>query len=78
MLHQVNRMAGKAARAELRKNEQLSRDAAELMNGLFPADTLQERIIPGVLLLGEHGTGLLDKLMKAASTHCAGHQMFYL
>ena len=78
MLHQVNRLAGKAARAELRKNEQLSRQAAELMNGLFPADSLQERIIPGVLVLGEHGIGLLERLMEAAAMHCTGHQMLYL
>ena len=76
MHHQVNRLAGKAARAELRKNEQLSREAAELMNGLFPADTLQERIIPGVLVLGEHGMGLLEGWWKPPPCHCQGTRCF--
>ena len=78
MHHQVQRLAGKAARAELRKNEQLSREAAELMNGLFPANTLQERIIPGIFLLSAHGMGLLEKLVETAGGHCSGHQMLYL
>jgi hypothetical protein len=78
MQHQIHRLAGKTARAELRKNEQLSREAAELMNGLFPANTLQERLIPGILLLGEHGMGLLERLIEAAGKHCYGHQMLYL
>jgi uncharacterized protein YllA (UPF0747 family) len=78
MHHQVQRLAGKAARAELRKNEQLSREAAELMNGLFPANTLQERIIPGIFLLSAHGMGLLEKLVETAGGHCHGHQMLYL
>ncbi len=78
MHHQVSRLAGKAARAELRKNEQLSREAAELMNGLFPANTLQERIIPGIYLLGANGMGLLEKLIEAAGNHCPWHQMLYL
>jgi bacillithiol biosynthesis cysteine-adding enzyme BshC len=78
MHHQVERLAGKAARAELRKNEQLSREAAELMNGLFPANTLQERIIPGIFLLSAHGMGLLEKLVETAGGHCHGHQMLYL
>jgi len=78
MHHQVERLAGKAARAELRKNQQLSREAAELMNGLFPANTLQERIIPGIFLLGAHGMGLLERLVEAAGNHCPGHQMLYL
>jgi len=78
MRHQVTRLAGKAARAELRKNQQLSREAAELMNGLYPANTLQERIIPGICLLGTHGMGLLERLVEAAGKHCFGHQMLYL
>jgi bacillithiol biosynthesis cysteine-adding enzyme BshC len=78
MHHQVKRLAGKAARAELRKNQQLSHEAAELMNGLFPANTLQERIIPGIFLLSAQGMGLLQKLVETAGHHCPGHQMLYL
>ena len=78
MHHQIERLAGKAARAELRKNQQLSLEAAELMNGLFPANTLQERIIPGIFLLSAHGMGLLQKLVETAGQHCPGHQMLNL
>jgi hypothetical protein len=56
----------------------LSHEAAELINGLFPANTLQERIIPGISLLGAHGMGLLERLVETAANHCPGHQMLYL
>jgi bacillithiol biosynthesis cysteine-adding enzyme BshC len=75
MQYQLQRLAGKAARAELRRHEQLARDAAELMNGLFPNGHLQERIVPGILVLSEHGLELLEKLVELASAHCPGHQL---
>ena len=78
MAYQVQRLAGKAARAELRKNEQLTREAAELMNGLFPAHGLQERTLPGIFLLSQNGLDVLDKLIAAAATHCSGHQLLYV
>ncbi len=76
MQYQLQRLAGRAARAELRKQEQLARDAAELMNGLLPGGHLQERTVPGILALGEHGLGLREKLVELASAHCPGHYVF--
>ncbi|MGA2990136.1 MAG: bacillithiol biosynthesis cysteine-adding enzyme BshC [Candidatus Korobacteraceae bacterium] len=76
MQYQLQRLAGKASRAELRKHEQLARHAAELMNGLFPGGHLQERTAPGILVLGEHGLDLLPKLVDLASAHCPGHYVF--
>ena len=76
MQYQLQRLAGKASRAELRKHEQLARHAAELMNGLFPGGHLQERTVPGILVLSEHGLDLLPKLVDLASAHCPGHYVF--
>src|SRR3954451_1368489 len=41
MKYQLTRLHGRAARAELRRNSQLSRDADELLAGLFPHKMLQ-------------------------------------
>jgi hypothetical protein len=70
----VERLRAKAARAELRRNELLERDAAELIAGLFPEKTLQERELAGVALLAAN-PGLLDRLLEAANRDCGAHQV---
>jgi bacillithiol synthase len=77
MQYQVERLRTKAARAELRRDEQLQRDAAELIAGLYPEKTLQEREIAGIALLASN-PGLLDRLIEAAHSDCGGHQLIYL
>jgi bacillithiol biosynthesis cysteine-adding enzyme BshC len=74
MQYQVERLRTKAARAELRRNELLERDAAELIAGLFPEKTLQERELAGVALLAAN-PGLLDRLLEAANRDCGAHQV---
>lgn len=78
MKYQVDRLRTKAARAELRRDELLERDAAELIAGLYPEKTLQERELAGIALLAAHGPGLVDRLVEAAATECGAHQMIYL
>lgn len=78
MQYQVSRLAGKAARAELRRNEQLDRDAAEILTMLFPLKSLQERTIPGIYMLAANGQSLLDHLREVAATHCPGHHLVYV
>jgi bacillithiol biosynthesis cysteine-adding enzyme BshC len=77
MQHQVERLRTKAARAELRRDQQLESDAAELIAGLYPEKSLQERELAGVALLAAN-PGLLDRLMEIAQADCAAHQVIYL
>jgi bacillithiol synthase len=78
MKYQLTRLHGRAARAELRRNSQLSRDADELLAGLFPHKMLQEREIPGIYYLAREGRGLIDRLIEAAGECCPSHQLLYL
>ncbi|MGE5114008.1 MAG: bacillithiol biosynthesis cysteine-adding enzyme BshC [Acidobacteriaceae bacterium] len=78
MKYQVERLRTKAARAELRRDQQLERDASELIAGLYPGKTLQERELVGISMLAAHGPGLLDRLIEAARTECGAHQVIDL
>jgi len=78
MQYQLNRLAAKAARAELRRNQQLITDSRQILTGLFPEKGLQERTIPGVFFLASHGTELMQTLIAVAATHCAGHHLISL
>jgi bacillithiol biosynthesis cysteine-adding enzyme BshC len=78
MRYQIERLRTKASRGELRRDQQLERDAAELIAGLYPAKTLQERELAGIALLAAHGPGLLDRLVDAASAECGAHQVISL
>ena len=75
MKYQVERLRTRAARAELLRDQQLERDAAELIAGLYPAKTLQERELAGISMLAAHGSDLLDRFIEAARTECGAHQV---
>ena len=75
MHYQLTRLSAKAARAELRRNQQLITDADLIETELFPNRDMQERAIPGVYFLAQHGLGLIDTLSGVASAHCPGHQL---
>jgi bacillithiol biosynthesis cysteine-adding enzyme BshC len=78
MLYQFHRVRAKAARAELRRSEELRRHAAQLVHALYPEDHLQERQVAGVSLLARYGPQLLLTLYDAVQSSCAGHQIVYL
>lgn len=78
MHYQLDRLQGKAARAELLRNEVLDRHASLLSNLLFPHKELQEREIAGVSFLARHGMDLLERLYQAANGSCPDHQVVYL
>jgi hypothetical protein len=78
MHYQLDRLQGKAARAELLRNEVLDRHAGLLNNLLFPHKELQEREIAGVSFLARHGMDLLERLYQTANDSCPDHQMVYL
>lgn len=78
MRYQLDRLQGRAARAELLRSEVLDRHASLLSNSLFPHKNLQEREIAGVSFLARHGMELLERLYEAASSGCPDHQVVWL
>jgi len=78
MLYQLSKIGAKAARAELRRNAALTKDAHRVLTELFPHKELQERVLPGIYFLAQYGPGLIAELKKAASGQCPGHQIIRL
>jgi len=78
MRYQLKRLRERTAAAELRRDEVVSRKAAELSTVLFPNKNLQEREIAGVSFLARHGTDLLQRLHDTLQTSCPGHQIVNL
>ncbi|MGC2209988.1 MAG: bacillithiol biosynthesis cysteine-adding enzyme BshC [Candidatus Korobacteraceae bacterium] len=78
MLYQLSKIGSKAARAELRRNESLTRDACRVLTELFPHKELQERVLPGIYFLAQYGPELIGDLKKAAAKQCPGHQIVRL
>ena len=78
MQYQLHKITGKAARAELRRNEQVRRDAHRVLTELFPHKELQERVLPGIYFLAQYGPELIGKLVEAAAPQCPGHQIIRL
>lgn len=75
MRYHVSRLHGQAGRAEIRRNEVISRHADALSNALFPNKVLQEREIAGVSLVARYGPGLLGSLYEKIHTDCHDHQL---
>jgi bacillithiol biosynthesis cysteine-adding enzyme BshC len=75
VLYQVQRLGSRAARAQLRRAEVLSRHAQVLSNGLFPHKMLQERQLPGIYFLARYGNDLLKNLYDTIQPDCLDHQI---
>ena len=75
MWYHVSRLHGQAGRAEIRRNEVISRHADALSNALFPNKILQEREIAGVSFVARYGPGLLAALYEKIHTDCHDHQL---
>jgi bacillithiol biosynthesis cysteine-adding enzyme BshC len=78
MLHQLESLRSRAARAELRQSEVAERHARLLSNALYPDKTLQEREFAGVYFLAKHGRALLDNLLATINPDCVDHQLVTL
>lgn len=78
MLHQLEQLRSRAARAELRQSEVLNRHADLLCGALYPDKVLQERETPGVYFLSRYGTELLHGLYDAIHPDCLDHQVITL
>ena len=76
--HQLESLRAKAARAELRQAEVLSRHAQLLSNALYPNKALQEREIAGIYFLSRYGKDLLRNLYDSIHADCLDHQVISL
>jgi bacillithiol biosynthesis cysteine-adding enzyme BshC len=78
MQHQLTQLRAKAARAELRQTEVLSRHADFLSNSLYPGKALQERGIAGAYFVARHGSEFLRSVYEAIHPDCLDHQVISL
>jgi len=66
MLHQIEQLKGKVARAENVRSGILDRHERILLNSLYPNGALQERSLCLLPFLAAHGIALLDDLARLA------------
>ena len=78
MCYQLERLRGRAARAELRRNEEVARHADRLSSALYPNKALQERVYPGAYYLARYGDDLLSGLLDHVHIECPDHQVVSL
>lgn len=78
MQHQLESLRTRAARAELRQTEVLTRHAELLSHALYPNKTLQERELPGIYFLARHGAEVLKGLYDSIHVDCLDHQVITL
>lgn len=78
MKYQLSKLRSRAGRAELRRNEVLSRHAELLGNALYPNKSLQEREVAGIYFVAAHGPEFLRELYETIHTDCLDHQVISL
>ncbi len=78
MLYQLERLRTRAARAQLRRNAEIERQANWLSFTLYPNKTLQEREIASVWFLAHQGRELIPRLYECIQESCPDHQVLYL
>jgi bacillithiol biosynthesis cysteine-adding enzyme BshC len=78
MQHQLSQLRSRAARAELRQTEVLSRHADLLCNALYPNKTLQERQVAGIYFAARYGVEFLRGLYDTIHIDCLDHQVISL
>jgi bacillithiol biosynthesis cysteine-adding enzyme BshC len=75
MWYQINRLHRRASRAELLRNEVITRHADALSNALFPHKVLQEREVAGIGFVARYGPELLADLYRKIHVDCHDHQV---
>jgi len=78
ILHQLSQLRARAARALLRRSEELGRHADQLSTVLYPDKGLQERAFPGFYFLAKSGPDLLRELAAGVARDCRDHQILFL
>ena len=75
--YQLKRLRERAARAELRRSEVLSRHAAVLCNALYPRNVQQERELAAAVFLARHGAEFPIRVMENVNPDCVDHQILF-
>lgn len=78
MRYQIDRLEKRAAQAELRRSEIITRHAAQIENAVYPHKTLQEREIAGLYFYAKYGPELVNRLVELAQTRCPEHKVMVL
>jgi bacillithiol biosynthesis cysteine-adding enzyme BshC len=73
--YQMEKMARKAGREALRRDERAAADASYLYGLVFPERTLQERLYSMLPFLAKHGPDLLDSIYGAIDLDCPDHRL---
>jgi len=73
--YQVDKLAHKAGREAMRREERGSRDADSLYGLLYPERHLQERLYSILPLLASHGLDLVEKIHQAIELDCPDHRV---
>jgi bacillithiol synthase len=76
--YQLARLRQRAANAELRRNEVLSRHAAILSNAIYPDKVPQERQFAAAQFLARYGVELLANVLENVRPDCVDHQLLFL
>jgi uncharacterized protein YllA (UPF0747 family) len=75
--YQLAQLERRAAAAEIRRDEEISRHTARISNSLYPLGELQEREVAGVYFVARYGRGFLRELYDAITPGCPDHQVLY-
>lgn len=78
ILYQLKKVASKAAREYLRRDQRAAMDARRLTNLVYPHRHPQERFYSVLPLLAKHGTYLIDQLSSVVDVGCPDHRVLIL
>jgi bacillithiol biosynthesis cysteine-adding enzyme BshC len=78
MRYQIERLRKRAAQAELRRDEIITRHASQIENALYPHKSLAEREIAGLYFYARYGRPLIDRLIELAQARCPEHKVLLL
>jgi bacillithiol biosynthesis cysteine-adding enzyme BshC len=73
--YQMAKIARKAGREALRRDERAAADASYLYGLVYPERTLQERLYSILPLMAQHGLGLIDTIYGAIELDCPDHRL---
>ncbi|HTP31337.1 MAG TPA: bacillithiol biosynthesis cysteine-adding enzyme BshC [Candidatus Acidoferrales bacterium] len=73
--YQIDKMAHKAGREAMRREDRASSDASYLSGLIYPERHLQERLYSVLPLLAQHGLDLVTKIYDAIELDCPDHRL---
>jgi bacillithiol biosynthesis cysteine-adding enzyme BshC len=73
--YQMDKMARKAGREAMRREERAARDAESLYGLIYPERHLQERLYSMLPLVAQHGPDLIPTIYEAIELDCPDHRL---